>query len=108
MILILATAGCVLTGKRPTQSEPSTASNPAETVDQAALIAANAKLEAEINALKNEAGRDSFAGLTYQSVYPVGVAVSQTMIQLALMLLMWTIMRMSHQRELARINKGIV
>ena len=70
--IALTGIACVNSGRKSAKADTTTASNPAETVDQAALIAANAKLEAEISAIK--AGRDSFAGITVQNATSVTLA----------------------------------
>ena len=89
--IALTGIACVNSGRKPAKSDTTTASNPIETVDQAALIAANAKLEAEINALK--AGRDAYAGITLQSTAPF-------MLLPFMAFQAW----LSHRREVLRIK----
>ena len=62
--------------------------------DMQGLINAVTQINTELAAIK--AGRDSFAGLTYQSTLPAGLAV----------LLGWQSW-LSHRRAMARYGKGL-
>ena len=99
IILILACiflGGCSFGGRRvPGLAPPSSAASTtsAELVEQSGLINAVAQLNTELAAIK--AGRDSFAGLTYQSTLPAGLAI----------LLAWQ-SYLSHKREMSRLTKG--
>lgn len=77
-ILPLVVCGCSMvksTGKPPSMPSGAISSEKAETVNQAALLAIQAKLEAEINALKIQSGRDSYTGMTFNGEMSVMLAV---------------------------------
>lgn len=96
VILISLASGCSVFGGRrvPGLVPPSAAgTTSAELLDQQGLVNAVADVTAEISAIRAE--RDSFAGLTYQSTLPAGLA----------MLLAWQSW-LSHKREMSRLTKG--
>lgn len=114
-LVALLTLGCTMFGGGPrvgrmspaTDNPPPAVEHDADVSTQQGILNAYAKLEAEIAGLK--AGRDAI-GVNYSSVYPIGIAVSQTLMQLVLAILVWRIVRMvelvtrlSHERELQRI-----
>ena len=100
-------AGCTLFGGRQVEtgqphSLAGTSTSPAvfEVVDQQALIAAYAKLEAEIVGIK--AARD-IKGIEYNSVFPMGVAASFALLNMLQALQNMLSNYWSHRRELQRI-----
>ena len=109
-LLLLALCGCV--SQRQGRPLPAPTANAGQETSVQALAAVvaqlDAKLDAEINGLKVQG---DLKGLEYNSVYPIGVAASQTFMQLVLAALVWRIVKMvelvtrlSHDRELKRLS----